>query len=213
MLMYPCRTGSSVCAAAALIPPAPSPASFENTPREIPYRKAGGSGGTVTITGGEVTATGKSGGSGIGSGCAIAGIPGDEYGNGGEVTITGGKVTATGGNNAAGIGGGNGGSNGGTVNITGGDVTATGKSGGSGIGGSLTISPAAGWNIQAKAGESEGSAAALLGSPFAPGTQTNVTAQVQGKAYFATVAQKLPDKENPAQNTGGTQKQNPKTGV
>ncbi len=37
MLMYPCRTGSSVCAAAALIPPAPSPASFENTPREIPY--------------------------------------------------------------------------------------------------------------------------------------------------------------------------------
>ena len=43
MLMYPCRTGSSVCAAAALIPPAPSPASFENTPREIPYRKAGGS--------------------------------------------------------------------------------------------------------------------------------------------------------------------------
>ena len=33
--MYPCRTGSSVCAAAALIPPAPSPASFENTPRKF----------------------------------------------------------------------------------------------------------------------------------------------------------------------------------
>ena len=39
ILIYPCRTGSSVCAAAALIPPAPSPASFENTPREIPYRR------------------------------------------------------------------------------------------------------------------------------------------------------------------------------
>ena len=165
----------------------------------------GSSGGTVAVYGGVVTATGGDGGNYSG-----AGIGGGGYrGNGGEVTIAGGKVTATGGNNAAGIGGGNGG----TVNITGGDVTATGKSGGSGIGGGLTISPAEGWNIQAKAGESAAAATALSGSPFAPGTTTDVTAQVQGKAYFATVAQKLPDKETPAQSTGSTQKQNPKTGV
>ncbi len=41
--MYPCRTGSSVCAAAALIPPAPSLLHSKTHRREIPYRKAGGS--------------------------------------------------------------------------------------------------------------------------------------------------------------------------
>jgi membrane-bound inhibitor of C-type lysozyme len=67
------------------------------------------SGGTVTITGGTVTATGSSG----------AGIGGYWNCNGGTITITGGTVTATG--SWVGIGG-----NGGTVTITGGTVTATG---------------------------------------------------------------------------------------
>ena len=72
----------------------------------------GGSGSSVIIHGGIVTATGGDGAAGID----------------GSVTITGGRVTATGGENAAGIGGG-------TVTITGGIVTAAGGDGGAGIGG------------------------------------------------------------------------------
>ena len=182
---------------------------------------SGGSGGAITITGGVVTATG--GGTNWGG----AGIGGGEDGDGGTITIKGGKVTATGGGtgwSGAGIGGGNNGS-GGTITITGGVVNATGGGGGgAGIGGgSLTISPAAGWSIEAKAGESAAAATALSGSPFAPGTQTDVIGLVQGQKYFASTAQKLPDEEKPAQDTGSTQatqatqatqtKQNPKTGV
>ena len=156
-----------------------------------------------------------------------AGIGGGNKGSGGTITITGGEVTATGGGtgwSGAGIGGGNNGS-GGTITITGGVVNATGGGGGgAGIGGgSLTISPAAGWSIEAKAGESAAAATALSGSPFAPGTQTDVIGLVQGQKYFASTAQKLPDEEKPAQDTGSTQatqatqatqtKQNPKTGV
>ena len=81
-----------------------------------------GSGGEVTIHGGEVTATGYSG----------AGIGGGYNGSGGEVTIYGGTVTATG-YSGAGIGGGQNG-NGGAVTISGGTVTATGESSGAGIG-------------------------------------------------------------------------------
>ena len=90
---------------------------------------SGGSGGEVTIHGGEVTATGGNGGAGIGGGY---------NGSGGEVTIYGGTVTATGESSGAGIGGGQNG-NGGAVTISGGTVTATGYSGagiGSGYGGS-----------------------------------------------------------------------------
>ena len=106
----------------------------------------GSPGGTVTINGGTVTATGGQDSSGIGGGA---------YGDGGTTVINGGTVVATGDNsapgagfsnsNGAGIGGGVGG-NGGTVTITGGDVSATGGlfaaavgGGNSGNGGTTTI--------------------------------------------------------------------------
>ena len=77
-----------------------------------------GDGGTVTIKGGNVTATssgdGGNGGAGIGGGYA---------GNGGTVTISGGNVTAKGGATGAGIGGGGHG-DGGNVIISGGTVEA-----------------------------------------------------------------------------------------
>ena len=185
----------------------------------------GGGTGTVAVYGGTVTATGGTaaesayyGGAGIGTG-------GLQESDIIELTVTlaGGQVTATGGagTDAGGAGIGAGGTStrcdiSVAAALSGGQVTAQGGSGtstGAGVDSSLIISPAAGWNIEAKAGENEAAAKALSGSPFAPGTQTDVTAQVQDKAYFATKAQKLPDKEKPAQNTGGTQKQNPKTGV
>ena len=89
-------------------------------------------GGTVSISGGTVTAKGYGGAAGIGGG--IGG------GKGCELTINGGIVIATGDADGAGIGGGlgadggNGGS-GGTVSIIGGTITATGGPSGTGIGG------------------------------------------------------------------------------
>ena len=74
-----------------------------------------GIGGTVTINGGMVTATGGN--------CA-AGIGGGWGGHGGTVTINGGTVTAKGVTYGAGIGGGLYGA-GGNVSINGGTVTAT----------------------------------------------------------------------------------------
>ena len=113
----------------------------------------GGAGGTVTINGGEVTATGGEWGAGIGGGHQGAGGTvtinggtvtakggycgagiGGCFGDGGTVTINGGVVTATGGYGGAGVGGGVDGS-GGEVTINGGTVTATGDAGGAGIGG------------------------------------------------------------------------------
>ena len=85
------------------------------------------SGGTITIHGGSVTATGGDYGAGIGGG---------NGGSGGIITIHGGSVTATGGDSAAGIGGGYTGS-GGTITIHGGNVTATGGPSAAGIGGGL----------------------------------------------------------------------------
>ncbi|MEA4924277.1 MAG: S-layer homology domain-containing protein [Syntrophomonadaceae bacterium] len=73
-----------------------------------------GGGGSVVITGGEVTATGAYG----------AGIGGGSDGDGGSVVITGGSVEGIS-SNGAGIGGG-GGSGGGSVEITGGSVNASG---------------------------------------------------------------------------------------
>ena len=84
----------------------------------------GGDGGTITINGGKVTATGT-GGAGIGGGLG---------GDGGTINITGGTVTATSRGDGAGIGSG-GGNAGGTINITGGTVTATSSDSGAGIGG------------------------------------------------------------------------------
>ena len=87
-------------------------------------------GGTITINGGTVNATGASymgtGGAGIGGGNGCAG---------GEITINGGTVTANGGDNASGIGGGSDGGAGGNITITGGTVNANGSYGGAGIGG------------------------------------------------------------------------------
>ena len=81
-------------------------------------------GGTITITGGDVTASSRFG----------AGIGGGKDGAGGSIKITGGKVTARSSANGAGIGGGKGG-DGGNIEITGGDVSASSLFSGAGIGG------------------------------------------------------------------------------
>ena len=96
--------------------------------------------GTIEINGGEITATGGSGGAGIGGG---------QNSTGGSITINNGKITATGNGNAAGIGGGNNiwaGHYGNldTITITGGEVTATGNEYGAGIGGGGTNQKAGG---------------------------------------------------------------------
>lgn len=75
-----------------------------------------GKGGTVTVTGGVVTALG---------GWNAAGIGGGQQSDGGSLAVTGGVVNATGGKSfGAAIGGGEGG-DGGTVLVEGGAVTAT----------------------------------------------------------------------------------------
>lgn len=88
-----------------------------------------GSGGTVTIVGGTINATG---------GSRAAGIGGGYDGEGGDITISGGDITATGGPQSAGIGGGSGESNnsgnGGTVYISGGSVCAVSNGDGEKIG-------------------------------------------------------------------------------
>lgn len=119
----------------------------------------GGSATNITISGGNVTATGgNGGGAGIGGGAGgsgsyieistngtvianggvdSAGIGGGTNGSGSNITISGGTVTASTSDlsGAAGIGGGTNG-NGTAINIGGGNVTATGGSeGGAGIGG------------------------------------------------------------------------------
>ena len=187
-----------------------------------------GSGGTVTVYGGTVTATGGgNSGAGIKSKVTVYGgtVTATGGGNGAgivdsnAVTVYGGTVTITGGTSAYGIGGPSWNSTGGAMEVYGGEVTVTGGKAAieKGSNSSLTISPAAGWSIEAKAGESAAAATALSGSPFAPGTQTDVIGLVQGQKYFASTAQKLPDEEKPAQDTGSTQatqtKQNPQTGV
>jgi len=93
----------------------------------------------ITISGGEVHATGADGGAGIGA-------PNDSFCN--NITISGGKIVAKSFNNddtvvgGAGIGGGDGVEafdpetfKSGTITITGGDITATGGIGAAGIGG------------------------------------------------------------------------------
>ena len=89
-----------------------------------------GSMGNVTINGGTITATGGTGGAGIGGGCASStGIPPFVivYST---IKVTGGNVTATGGQGGAGIGGGDC-----VIEITGGTVDAYGGQYGAGIGG------------------------------------------------------------------------------
>lgn len=85
-------------------------------------------GGTITINGGTVLAKGGADAAGIGGGSNRAG---------GIITINGGSITAIAGNASAGIGGGNGGS-GGIITISGGKVEAKGgEFSGAGIGGSV----------------------------------------------------------------------------
>ena len=84
-----------------------------------------GSGSDIIISGGEVTATGGDHGAGIGGGY---------YGHGNNIAISGDEVKATGGQLGAGIGGGAQGSGSGII-ISGGEVNATGGSGSAGIGG------------------------------------------------------------------------------
>ncbi len=90
----------------------------------------GGDGGTITISGGTVTAMSTTG---IGGG---SGANGGKGGDGGTIAINGGVVTSIGG--IAGIGGGYGytqGGHGGTITISGGIVISTAGSYGVGIGG------------------------------------------------------------------------------
>ena len=88
--------------------------------------EVGASCGTITINGGNVTASG---------GENAAGIGGSQDGSGGNIIIHGGTVKATGGGNAAGIGGSDGSS--GTITIHGGTVEAIGGTFAAGIGGGL----------------------------------------------------------------------------
>ena len=84
-----------------------------------------GAGSNIMISGGTVTALGGTYGAGIG---------GAESGAGSGIMISGGNVTATGGVTGAGIGGGYNAA-GSDITISGGDVTATGGNSGAGIGG------------------------------------------------------------------------------
>ena len=122
--------------------------------------------GTITINGGNVTATGGYNGAGIGGGAS---------GAGGTTTINGGTIMATGVYYGAGIGGGSGGS-GGTITINGGTVTAIsnrtsgtaagiGGGGNNGIGGTITIN---GGTVVAEGGpySSEGNGTVGIGGGF-----------------------------------------------
>ena len=90
--------------------------------------------GTIEIVGGDIRATGGTGGAGIGSGSFSEELAKNEIAEQGTVRISGGKVTATGGRYAAGIGGGNW-NTGGTISVSGGEVEAYGDQYGAGIGG------------------------------------------------------------------------------
>jgi len=137
-------------------------------------------GGTITINGGIVNATGGSEGAGIGSNGGSgsdgsstitinggivnatggreggAGIGGGSGSNGGTITINGGIVNATGGgsgsSSGAGIGGGGRGGSGGTITINGGIVNATGATGGAGIGGGAGYEGGSGGTIRINGG-------------------------------------------------------------
>ena len=92
-----------------------------------------GSGGTITINGGIVTAVtgvGLPEGWGDFTSAQASGIGASQGQPGGKITITGGTVTASGGNGCAGIGGGTA-----DVTISGGKVTAYGGPSAAGIGG------------------------------------------------------------------------------
>lgn len=114
-------------------------------------------GGTITINGGSVTATGGLFGAGIGGG---------DNGSGGMIEINGGEIIATGGSNGAGIGGGDDGAGGG-ITINGGDeIVATGNDGGTGIGGGMA---GAGGTIEINGGVIHATAANYGGAGIGSG--------------------------------------------
>ena len=137
------------------------------------------SGDTIKINGGEITATGGTSGSGIGS-----------LGAGGTIEINGGDITATGGNLGAGIGGGNYGA-GGMIEINGGNITANGQGsssacGGAGIGGG---SQQSGGTITIHGGEIVAtgySGSAGIGSGFAASIGSATVINIDGGIVTAT---------------------------
>ena len=149
--------------------------------------------GTLTINGGDITATGRQYGAGIGGRNAWQSNGRNPRGSCGTVIINGGFVKAIGTNNAAGIGGGQCG-NGGTVIINGGTVEATaGPNGPHAIGagggdsgasnGSLKIgTPGSGKYWYVKGGADSSNQQNVSGSPFAA-AQENIVTNVSGKKY------------------------------
>ena len=99
-----------------------------------------GGGGSITISGGDVTANGSGDEHPMFGECGGAGIGGGTQAtDAGDIVITGGTIRANGGDNAAGIGQGlyYPGVGSGSVRIEGGDITATGGMAGAGIGSGL----------------------------------------------------------------------------
>ena len=138
------------------------------------------SGDTITINGGEITATGGTSGSGIGGGSKI-------NGSGGTITINGGEITANGGDNGAGIGGGSA-SSGGIITINGGTIATTGGNLGAGIGGG---NYGAGGMIEINGGNitanGQGSSSACGGAGIGGGSQqSGGTITIHGGEIVAT---------------------------
>lgn len=136
------------------------------------------SGDTITINGGEITATGGTSGSGIGGGSKI-------NGSGGTITINGGEITANGGDNGAGIGGGSA-SSGGIITINGGTIATTGGNLGAGIGGG---SQQSGGTITIHGGEIVAtgySGSAGIGSGFAASIGSATVINIDGGIVTAT---------------------------
>lgn len=136
------------------------------------------SGDTITINGGEITATGGTSGSGIGGGSKI-------NDSGGTITINGGEITANGGDNGAGIGGGSA-SSGGIITINGGTIATTGGNLGAGIGGG---SQQSGGTITIHGGEIVAtgySGSAGIGSGFAASIGSATVINIDGGIVTAT---------------------------
>ena len=169
-----------------------------------------GTGSDITISGGEVNATG--------GGAYGAGIGGGWGGSGSDITISGGEVKATGGSYGAGIGGGYSG-DGSDITVSGGEVKATGGVNGAGIGGGLqgkgkdiTVSGDAklkvqggveSWTGGAGAGIGTGGSKAdgnqIPGAEVEPDTSDLTTGWIE---YYAPGADM--DKDAPSQTIVGT---------
>ena len=169
-----------------------------------------GTGSDITISGGEVNATG--------GGAYGAGIGGGWGGSGSDITISGGEVKATGGSYGAGIGGGYSG-DGSDITVSGGEVKATGGVNGAGIGGGLqgkgkdiTVSGDAklkvqggveSWTGGAGAGIGNGGSKAdgnqIPGAEVEPDTSDLTTGWIE---YYAPGADM--DKDAPSQTIVGT---------